>query len=165
MDSSNNRINYHIDLQLAYSHPLPVSEEQLVHWATLALSADCEAGEVTLRVVDAPEILALNQQYRQQAKTTNVLAFPAHIPEHVPLDIPFFGDVIICPEVLAEESMQGGLPLEAHWAHIVIHGVLHLLGYDHIDPKDEVKMQALEIELLQQLGYQNPYLTEDFSRD
>lgn len=165
MDSSNNYINYHIDLQMAYDYPLPVSNEQLIRWATLALSADREAAEVTLRIVDAPEMLALNQQFRQQAKTTNVLAFPADVPGHIPLDIPFVGDVVICPEVLAQESAQGSQSLEAHWAHIVIHGVLHLLGFDHIEPQDEVKMQALEVELLQQLGYPNPYLTEDFLRD
>jgi probable rRNA maturation factor len=95
----------------------------------------------------------MNHQYRQQNKPTNVLAFPSEIPPQVTLDYPFLGDVIICPAVLHRESMALGKPCEAHWAHIVIHGILHLLGYDHLDDQDACIMQALENKLLVQLGY------------
>ena len=95
--------------------------------------------------------------YRKQNKATNVLAFPATYPENVELEYPLLGDVIICPAVLKQESKTLKQPLIAHWAHIVIHGILHLLGYDHIDEEDATVMQAIEIQLLADLGFDNPY--------
>jgi probable rRNA maturation factor len=88
-----------------------------------------------------------------------VLSFPSSIPEELrqALGSHFIGDIILCPSVLAQESVEQAKLLEHHWAHIVIHGVLHLLGYDHIDEADEKKMQALEIQILHQLGIDNPY--------
>jgi probable rRNA maturation factor len=111
--------------------------------------------------VDKNDITQLNHLYRKQNKATNVLAFPANLPDEIALDYPLLGDVIICPEILLEESLSLQKPLIAHWALIVIHGVLHLLGYDHIEEEDARVMQALEITLLAQLGFDNPYHTED----
>lgn len=154
-------MNYHIDIQHANNEVIPVTDERLTDWAQRCLAKHCDTAELTLRFVDVQEITQLNHLYRQQNKPTNVLAFTANIPEGVTLDFPLLGDVIICPAVLAEESIAQKKPLIAHWALIVIHGVLHLLGYDHIEDPDTERMQALEIELLLQLGFENPYQLEE----
>lgn len=153
-------MSYLIDVQLATDDPLPFSEEQLMQWASLPLQSQLPRAELTLRVVDAEEMIQLNHHYRQQNKTTNVLAFPAQIPESIELDYPLLGDVIICPEVLAKESQEQNKSLEEHWAHIIIHGVLHLLGYDHIEDDDALTMQAIESQLLMKSGYNDPYRSE-----
>ena len=150
-------MNYYVDIQHACDSPLPVSDETLKRWVNLTLKSYRERAELTLRFVNATEMTALNSTYRQQNKVTNVLAFPATYPEDIELDYPLLGDVIICPEVLQEESQTLNTPLEAHWAHIIIHGVLHLLGYDHIEEKDADIMRPIEIKLLNELGYDNPY--------
>lgn len=154
-------MNYYVDLQNACKSPLPVSNKILKQWVASTLKPHRERAELTLRFVDPEEMIALNHTYRQQNKVTNVLAFPATYPKNIALDYPMIGDVIICPAVLQEESHTLKTPLKAHWAHIVIHGVLHLLGYDHIEEKDADIMRPIEIKLLNELGYGNPYLTEE----
>lgn len=154
-------MSYYIDLQYACTDPIPFSEEELINWAKIALTGQIETAELTLRFVDSEEITQLNADYRQKNTPTNVLAFPSFLPKEVELESPLLGDVIICPAVLLEESHTLNKPLIAHWPHIVIHGVLHLLGYDHIKDSDAEVMQALEIKLLEQLGFSNPYLLED----
>ena len=154
-------MSYLIDIQHACNEETPVSDDLLIKWAELALCEHKDSAELTLRLVNTEEIQQLNHDYRAQNKATNVLAFPAVVPEVVELDYPLLGDVIICPSVLAKESLTLGKPLEEHWAHIVIHGILHLLGYDHIKDDETEVMQALEIKLLASLGFANPYQTED----
>lgn len=154
-------MSYEIDLQVACDKPLPVSEAQINHWVENTLKEHMPTAELTLRFVENNEMVELNSTYRKQNKTTNVLAFPSSIPDGIELDFPLLGDVIICPAVLAAESIEQNRALEAHWAHIVIHGVLHLLGYDHIEDKDAEVMQKKEIELLAQFDYANPYNEED----
>lgn len=150
-------MNYHIDIQHA-SHDLsPVDDKELTRWAELTLAECCDSAELTIRLVNSEEIASLNKIYRQQDKATNVLAFPTTVPAGIELEYPLLGDVILCPSVLAVESEQLNTPLIAHWSHIVIHGVLHLLGYDHIKEEDAPIMQSLEIKLLAQLGFSNPY--------
>lgn len=155
-------MNYLIDLQIACSDELPVSEKTLLTWAQKPLEEHLEKAELTLRLVDKEEIMALNNTYRNQPKATNVLAFPANIPASIPMDYPLLGDVIICPSVLLNESIEQQKPLDFHWAHIVIHGVLHLLGFDHIKDDDAALMQAQEIRLLNSLGFESPYHEEDY---
>ncbi len=150
-------MTYHIDIQHACKEKLPVTDITLCQWAELTLSQECTTAELTLRFVDAQEITALNHQYRKQNKATNVLAFPAVIPPGVELECPLLGDVIICPAVLQQESIELQKSLTEHFAHIVIHGILHLLGYDHIQEEDALVMQPLEIELLARLNFDNPY--------
>jgi probable rRNA maturation factor len=150
-------MNYHIDIQQASKEVLPVTDDTLIYWASTALYSHYDTAELTLRMVDPEEITQLNHIYRHQNKPTNVLSFPASYPKNIELDIPLLGDVIICPSVLKEESQSLGKPLTDHCAHIVLHGVLHLLGYDHIEPNDAEKMQALEIQLLSQLNFEIPY--------
>ena len=153
-------MSYHIDIQHASADTIPVTDEVLAHWATLPLSKQNDSAELTLRLVDSEEITALNHLYRKKNKATNVLAFPADHPENVELEYPLLGDVIICPAVLKQESETLNKPLTAHWAHIVIHGVLHLLGYDHIKEDDAMIMQTIETQLLASLGIDDPYHTE-----
>lgn len=146
-----------LDIQHATKDPLPFNDEQFSLWVETALKPHQHAAALTLRFVEPTEIQSLNHQYRSQDKTTNVLAFPANLPDDILQEYPLLGDVVICPAVLQEESTSQDIPLNAHWAHIVIHGVLHLLGYDHINEADARIMEALEIKALNTLGFDNPY--------
>lgn len=157
-------MSYCIDIQHAAEVELPISDAELTDWATIVLSSQVPTAEITLRFVTSMEITALNSQYRKKNQATNVLAFPASVPIEVELEHPFIGDIIICPSVLLDESHQYQIDIKQHWAHIVIHGILHLFGYDHIESQDEIIMQNLEIQLLKKLGFQNPY-KEDNSID
>lgn len=154
-------MTYYIDIQKATLKPLPVSEDRITKLATLALRDHQKSAELTVRLVDTEEMVFLNSTYRKMNKPTNVLAFPCSLPSDIELDYPLLGDIIICPEVLENESKEFNKSLEEHWSLIVIHGVLHLLGYDHIEDDDALVMQALEVKLLAEMGYANPYDIED----
>lgn len=156
-------MTYYIDIQNATENASPLTEDQVNKWASLALRDQQTDAELTIRLVSPQEMIDLNHTYRKQNKTTNVLAFPCSLPDDIELECPLLGDVIICPEVLLEESIQFNKSLEEHWALIVIHGVLHLLGYDHIEDKDALIMQGIEVKLLAELGYANPYDLEDYN--
>jgi probable rRNA maturation factor len=108
-----------------------------------------------VRITDEAEIRELNATYRGKDYATNVLSFPFEAPPGV--DIPLLGDIVVCAAVVAREAAEQEKPLQAHWAHMVIHGTLHLLGYDHIEEADAEEMEGLEIRLLADLGYANPY--------
>lgn len=154
-----------VDLQVVFEGELPVSEGTLVAWVTKVLEEENTEYELTLRLVDIQEITHLNKMYRKKDKPTNVLAFPSAIPDTVVLEYPFLGDVIICPAVLQKEASEQNIPLNAHWAHIVTHGVLHLLGYDHQAEEDTKVMQNKEITVLASLGFHNPYPLENIEGD
>jgi probable rRNA maturation factor len=109
-----------------------------------------------VRIVGPEEIRALNRDYRGKDKPTNVLSFPADIPDHI--DLPLLGDLIVCADVVRNEAAEQHKSTQDHWAHMVIHGTLHLLGFDHIDDDEAQEMELLEISILQQLGIDNPYL-------
>ncbi len=115
------------------------------------------AAELTLRLVDEQEIQALNQQYRQKNYPTNVLSFPSEIPAEILLDPPLLGDIILCAPVIQREAEEQNKPLMSHWAHMVVHGVLHLLGYDHVQDHDADRMEQIEIMILENCGVANPY--------
>ena len=153
----------YVDIQHACEKKIPVSDETLARWVQLVLPPNQQTTELTLRFVEQDEITDLNRTYRKQNTATNVLSFPSDLPSEIMLKHPFLGDVIICPAVLEEESLALNKPLIAHWAHIVIHGLLHLLGYDHKEEQDTALMQSLEIKVLAELGFDNPYATEDHS--
>lgn len=123
--------------------------------AALAGAAVTTSAELVIRLVAIAEITALNTDYRHKASPTNVLSFPFDSP--IPLKIPLLGDILLCPAVIEQEALQQGKSLEAHWAHLVVHGVLHLLGYDHIQDEEQQQMEQLEIAILAQLGFANPY--------
>ncbi|MBA3535313.1 MAG: rRNA maturation RNase YbeY [Tatlockia sp.] len=154
-------MSYLIDIQHACDEPSPIPDDLLIKWAEVTLLEHRDSAELTLRIVNEEEIRQLNHDYRGQNKATNVLAFPSLIPDTIVLDYPLLGDVIICPAVLEKESLEQKKPLPEHWAHIVIHGILHLLGYDHIKDDDAARMQALETKLLAKLGFTNPYQIEE----
>lgn len=128
-------------------------------WVELA-TKQREHAEVVVRLVGEQESAELNEAYRQKKGPTNVLSFPFERPEGLPVDALLndtLGDLVICaPVVLSEAADQGKTPL-THWAHMVIHGCLHLQGYDHVNAKDAQVMEALEIKLLEQIGISNPY--------
>ncbi|HEX5637387.1 MAG TPA: rRNA maturation RNase YbeY [Gammaproteobacteria bacterium] len=138
------------------------SVEDFQRWTDIAL---CEAGdaEVVIRLVDEAESRELNHQYRGKNKSTNVLSFPMELPDELvaTVDEIMLGDLVICAPVVAREAAEQNKPLHAHWAHMVIHGMLHLQGYDHIADDEAAEMETLEIKLLQQLGMANPYGTDE----
>ena len=138
------------------SEELP-SEQQLHDWVSAALEqADYQqAAQLTIRVVGDEEMTQLNETYRHKDGATNVLSFPFEAPAQVPL--PLLGDVVICAPVVAQEAQQQHKALIQHWAHMVVHGVLHLLGYDHITEAQAQQMEQLEITILSRLGFANPY--------
>lgn len=135
------------------------AQAALCNWAEQALNTilSNQAAELTIRLVATKEMTALNTTYRRKQGPTNVLAFPFEIPEGVDMDIPLLGDIVICVDVVNQEALEQNKPQEAHWAHMVIHGTFHLLGYDHQTESDAEQMENLEIELLKQLGFANPY--------
>lgn len=130
------------------------STRQFSRWVSAA-TADRPGSVVDLRIVDAQESESLNSRYRGKAKPTNVLAFNADFPRQAGIEL--LGDLVICADVVASEAAEQGKPVEAHWAHLVVHGCLHLLGYDHVDDEQARDMEARETELMQQLGYDAPY--------
>ena len=155
MNQKNNTGMPNIDIQLAAQASNLPSEEQLRAWCSSALQAGNEEAELTLRIVGKQEIQSLNAQFRQKDAPTNVLSFPSNLPAELHLSL--LGDVIICAEVVEQEAKDQGKTSESHWAHMVIHGTLHLQGYDHIDNNDAEKMEALETKLITTLGFPAPY--------
>ena len=144
-----------LDLQIiTESTPLP-SHEELEIWFTAALPNKKQNSEITIRIVDLEESQQLNSTYRGKDKPTNVLSFPADLPEE--LNIPLLGDLVICAEVVKREAEEQQKELNAHWAHMVIHGTLHLLGYDHENDDEAEEMESLEISLLAAIGFADPY--------
>ena len=152
-----------IDVQTACESDkdLPAIDD-FQRWADVALRGDGNA-EVVIRIVDEAESRELNHHYRGQDKPTNVLSFPMELPEELAavVDENMLGDLIICAPVVAHEALEQHKVLQHHWAHMVIHGMLHLQGYDHIEADEAEEMESLEIKLLQQLGIDNPYGTDE----
>ncbi len=148
-----------IELDIQYAaeaegeSPDPALIEQ---WVGAALKGRRAEAELAIRIVGRDEIQQLNRTYRHKDHPTNVLSFPY---EALPgVELPMLGDIAICADVVREEARQQGKAQEAHWAHMVVHGVLHLLGFDHMVESEAQEMEAREIEILASLGYDNPYL-------
>lgn len=133
--------------------PVP-SNQQFERWAGAALDKHGKA-ELLIRLVDRRESRQLNAQYGHKNKATNVLSFPADLPQEVGLTL--LGDIIICAPIVAEEAQGQHKTVEAHWAHLAIHGVLHLLGHDHQTEEEASAMESLETRILQSLGFPDPY--------
>jgi len=148
-----------LDLQRATDAAAP-DDAAFRRWCELALRQRTADSEMTIRLVDEAEGRELNHTYRHKDYATNVLSFPADVPDEL-LDIPLLGDLVICVPVVEREAAEQGKALEAHWAHLVIHGCLHLLGYDHIEDDEAEEMEALERELLAELGHPDPYADEE----
>ncbi|SQI41645.1 Probable rRNA maturation factor YbeY [Leminorella richardii] len=148
-----------LDLQIACENQqaLP-SEEDIQRWLDAAVLPFQADAEVTVRLVDIEESHTLNHTYRGMDKPTNVLSFPFEAPPG--LEMPLLGDLVICRQVVEKEAEEQNKILAAHWAHMVVHGSLHLLGYDHINDDDAQEMESLETEIMQELGYSDPYASE-----
>ncbi len=147
-----------IQWQVDAPHLCPANVE-IATWARAAISDNAIDGAgVTIRIVDAIEIRSSNKQWRNIDKATNVLSFAADFPAEA--EIPYLGDILICADVLQRESQEQGKVLADHWAHIVVHGLLHLQGYDHENDRDAEAMEQREREILATLRVADPYLDE-----
>lgn len=160
-----------IGLQTAANFPTAPSAELFQAWATAIDSMVEATSDVSLRIVDRDEMASLNQQYRNKEGTTNVLAFPCELPTELPADwqqlaampeesaaeIIFLGDIVICAPVVSAEAEQQGKSEISHWAHLTVHGILHLLGFDHYEEADAERMEDTETAVLKKLGFENPY--------
>ena len=150
-----------LDLQLASEDDDVPEPGQFEQWIMAALDqAQFDANddlpiEITIRIVDSDESRQLNNDYRQKDKPTNVLSFPFESPEGVPLQL--LGDLVICAPVVRQEAQEQHKSPESHWAHMVIHGTLHLLGFDHIEDADAITMETLETRIMAGQGYSDPY--------
>ncbi len=159
-------IKLFLDVQKVIDSDTIPASENIEHWVKTTLLienpdmvTDTEC-ELTIRIVDQDEIQALNKTWRHKDKPTNVLSFPYEgfefdVPEEVQL--PLLGDLIICHDIVVAEAQQQAKTIIEHWAHMVVHGVLHLKGYDHLEDSDAEQMEALEVRILQQLQFSNPY--------
>ncbi len=151
-----------VDVQVACDDPDIPSPDDLSRWTELALLESGRAStgdvEIAVRVVDSDEIRTLNRLYRDSDKPTNVLSFPAGRLEGLPADAgELLGDVVICAAVVADEARTQGKPLAAHWAHMMVHGTLHLLGFDHESEPEAHEMEALEARILALGNVTDPY--------
>lgn len=143
-----------VEIQRTSSIPVVPSDPQFRLWAAAALR-ELDEAELLIRIVDLDESRELNFQFRNRNQATNVLSFPSELPEEI--DLPLLGDVIICAPLVEEEARQQNKEPMAHWAHLTIHGILHLLGYDHQTEEEAADMETLEISLLRSLDFQDPY--------
>jgi probable rRNA maturation factor len=149
-------MTYQIDIESnSQSRQIPPLAD-LEYWISAALqSQEFEDAEVSVYIVDEDEGQELNAQYRGKDYPTNVLSFPADIAEEV--GVPLLGDLVVCAPVVEREAQEQGKTLQAHWAHMLVHGTLHLLGFDHIEDDEAETMEALESQIITSLGYPAPY--------
>ena len=154
-------------VEMSVSASLEAEEEDIPDTASVQLWADkaCLCDEqviASVQIVNADEMRELNNTWRGKNKPTNVLSFPMQSPAEPGLKI--LGDLALCAAVINAEARQQHKPNDAHWAHMLVHGMLHLQGYDHIDDNQADEMEALEIRLLKELGYENPYLENAYQQ-
>ena len=142
-----------VDLQLACREPEIPPAQEFQRWASAALKA--AQAEVTIRLVDQAESQELNRKFRGKDKPTNVLSFPFEAPAQLNSD--YLGDLVICAQVVVAEAREQHKPVTSHWAHMVIHGMLHLQGYDHQADDQAAEMEQLEQQIMRDLGYTDPY--------
>lgn len=144
-----------LELQIATEAQTLPHPSQFREWVGNTLDNRFETAELTIRIVDLEEMTELNEMYRKKTGATNVLSFPAE--SHKDFDFPLLGDIVICAPIVQQEATDGDIELLAHWAHMVVHGTLHLLGYDHIYKEEAEAMEEIEIKILTELGYPAPY--------
>ena len=152
-----------VTLDVQYEVEAGPDEDDIRRWVEAVMAAEQNAADVelTVRIVGVEEIAELNERYRHKTGPTNILSFPFEAPPGVELNL--LGDLVIAAPVVASEAQEQQKTETAHWAHMVVHGTLHLLGYDHQDPVAAEDMEAREIYILQTLGFTNPYLLDEAS--
>jgi probable rRNA maturation factor len=148
-----------IEIQTIFKSDGQPDQELIQRWVDAALEGFNQDTEIVVRIVDEQESAELNEQYRHKQGPTNILSFPFEIPEGIELNL--LGDLVVCAPVLEKEALEQHKVLTDHWAHIIVHGVLHLLGYDHIDDKEAELMENKEITILNKLNIKNPYLQDN----
>jgi len=144
-----------VDIQMASASEEAPDPQSIERWVGAAIGNQRESTELSIRIVDADEGQILNEQFRGSTGATNVLSFP--FENESPEPLPLIGDIVICAPVVLKEACEQNKTLNAHWAHMIIHGVLHLLGYDHQNENDANLMESLETEIMQGLGFPPPY--------
>lgn len=148
-----------VEVQYAVSGEQLPSKQQIRNWAAAALDVEPDISvEIAVRLVDEPESARLNQHYRSKSGPTNVLSFPMDNPPGV--DSGIMGDLVICIPVVEREAREQNKDKLAHWAHMVVHGVMHLQGYDHQKESEAQRMESRESEILESLGFSNPYIPD-----
>ncbi len=145
-------------LQIASTATRIPSQDEFKVWINNSLQFT-DNKSINIRIVDEEEMTALNRQYRRKNQPTNVLSFPLQLPKGVGAEE--LGDIVICAPVVQAEAQRQHKSELAHWAHMTIHGVLHLVGYDHLLDAEAEQMEAIEIQWLAELGYRDPYVDED----
>lgn len=149
-------VNTLLDLQIATDHQGIPTADLFQQWVdTVLKNQGLDAQELTIRVVDEEESRELNHQYRDKDKSTNVLSFPFEAPPGIEMNL--LGDLVVCAQVVEKEAKEQNKPLAHHWAHMIVHGTLHLLGFDHIEDAQAEEMESLEIALLAKLDIDDPY--------
>jgi probable rRNA maturation factor len=148
-----------IEIQTIFKTNSQPDQEQIQRWVDAALEGLNRDTEIVVRIVDEQEITELNEQYRLKPGPTNILSFPVEVPEGIDLNL--LGDLVVCAPVLEKEALEQYIALSDHWAHIIVHGVLHLLGYDHTDDDEAELMESKEISILNKLNIKNPYIQDN----
>ncbi len=157
MSRINLMIGIDIDIQYATDWPDIPDESKFRQWVETALKDLKENAALTIRVVDEQEGTQLNEQWRKSSGPTNVLSFPHEGVKEITQEL--LGDIVICAPIVGREAIEQNKDNHAHWAHMVIHGILHLNGFDHVDSGDADRMENLEISILKELNIGNPYLS------
>jgi probable rRNA maturation factor len=147
-----------VDIQMASASEEAPDPQSIERWVSAAINNQRDSTELSIRIVDTEEGRALNEQFRGSTGATNVLSFP--FENESPEPLPLIGDIVICAPVVRKEASDQNKTLNAHWAHMIIHGVLHLLGYDHQNETDANLMESLETEIMQGLGFPPPYSSQ-----
>lgn len=158
------RQRFHLNFDNASSVADVPSEKDFYRWAFTALKDEYRRAEISLILLDEEEARAYNRDYRGKDYATNVLSFALNEGEMMPDQISdgLYGDLIICPQVVIKEAVEQGKAVTAHFAHLTMHGTLHLMGYDHIEDDEAEEMEAIEIRLMQAAGYPNPYREDEY---
>jgi probable rRNA maturation factor len=148
-----------IEIQSIFKAGGQPDQEQIQQWVDVALDGFNQDTEIVVRIVDEQESAELNEQYRHKPGPTNILSFPVEVPEGIELNL--LGDLVVCAPILEQEALEQHKALTDHWAHIIVHGVLHLLGYDHIGNDEAELMENKEITILNKLNIKNPYIQDN----
>ena len=146
-----------LDIQYAIDSDNLPTQDDMQRWLDITLSGYSQTFSICVRIVDAEESQSLNSQYRGKDSPTNVLSFSFETPEYIEQEVEILGDLVVCASVVETEAKQQNKQLFEHWAHMIIHGTLHLLGFDHIKEDDAQEMEQLEKDLLFQLNISDPY--------